>query len=77
MMTDTAVPGEVSPGGITQIKKELDGYQECSPSNSDMYSPTTTVVNDTGVSTVISLTDQFHICACPSNLDNLVNCDCM
>lgn len=49
-MTDTAVPGEVSPGGITQIKKELDGFPECSPSNSDMYSPTTTVMNDSGVS---------------------------
>lgn len=52
MMTDTAVPGEVSPGGITHIKKELDGFPECSPSNSDMYSPTTTVMNDSGVSSV-------------------------
>lgn len=50
MMTDTSVPGEVSPGGITHIKKELDGFPECSPSNSDMYSPTTTVMNDAGVS---------------------------
>lgn len=49
MMTDTSVPGEVSPGGITHIKKELDGFPECSPSNSDMYSPTTTVMNDSGV----------------------------
>lgn len=52
-MTDTAVPGEVSPGGITHIKKELDGFQECSPTNSDMYSPTTTVMNDSGVSTLV------------------------
>lgn len=52
MMTDTAVPGDVSPGGITHIKKELDGFTECSPSNSDMYSPTTTVMNDSGVSNI-------------------------
>lgn len=51
MMTDTNVPGEMSPGEITHIKKELDGFAECSPSNSDMYSPTTTVMNDSsGVS---------------------------
>lgn len=50
MMTDTAVSNEIPSDGITHIKKELDGFHECSPSNSDMYSPTTTtVVNESGV----------------------------
>jgi hypothetical protein len=48
MMTDPGVGGDVS-SGVPQIKKELDGFQECSPSNSDMYSPTTTVMHDAGV----------------------------
>lgn len=46
MMTDTNVAGEVSTGCLPHIKKELDGFSECSPSNSDMYSPTTTVMNE-------------------------------
>lgn len=45
MMTDTNV-AEVSTGCLPHIKKELDGFSECSPSNSDMYSPTTTVMNE-------------------------------
>ncbi|XP_068893565.1 steroid hormone receptor ERR2 isoform X3 [Tenebrio molitor] len=48
MMTDPGVGGDVS-SGVPQIKKELDGFQECSPSNSDMYSPTTTVMHDAGI----------------------------
>ena len=48
MMTDPGVGSDVS-SGVPQIKKELDVLQECSPSNSDMYSPTTTVMHDTGV----------------------------
>lgn len=43
--------GDELPGnGISHnIKKEdFDGtFQECSPTNSDMYSPTTTVMHDT------------------------------
>ncbi|XP_018575646.1 steroid hormone receptor ERR1 isoform X1 [Anoplophora glabripennis] len=46
MMTDTNVAGVVSTGCLPHIKKELDGFSECSPSNSDMYSPTTTVMNE-------------------------------
>ncbi|XP_044265892.1 steroid hormone receptor ERR2 isoform X1 [Tribolium madens] len=48
MMTDPGVGSDVS-SGVPQIKKELDGFQDCSPSNSDMYSPTTTVMHDTGI----------------------------
>ncbi|CAH0550131.1 unnamed protein product [Brassicogethes aeneus] len=46
MMTDSGVSGEVSPESVPQIKKEVDSgvYTECSPSNSNMYSPTTTTV---------------------------------
>lgn len=52
MMTDPGTT-EVSGGGVPQIKKELDSsFQECSPSNSDMYSPSTTVIHDVGVSKV-------------------------
>lgn len=39
--------GEVVSSDVSQIKKEFDGFVDCSPSNSDMYSPTTTVVTDT------------------------------
>lgn len=45
MMTDTGTT-DVSPDCIPHIKKEIDGFSECSPSNSDMYSPTTTVLSD-------------------------------
>ncbi|XP_019880248.1 steroid hormone receptor ERR2 isoform X2 [Aethina tumida] len=52
MMTDSGVSSDVSPGSVPQIKKELDsgGFTECSPSNSNMYSPTTTTVfNETNL----------------------------
>ncbi|KAG5877675.1 hypothetical protein JTB14_013920 [Gonioctena quinquepunctata] len=47
-MTDP-VAGEVSTGCVTQIKKEMESFSDCSPSNSDMYSPTTTVLNETSI----------------------------
>lgn len=39
----------LSPTNVPIIKKELDGFADCSPSNSELYSPptTTTVINDT------------------------------
>lgn len=51
MMTDTTnVPGNITQENVPIIKKELDGFAECSPSNSDMYSPsTTTVINESGI----------------------------
>lgn len=49
MMTDTGTT-DVSVDCVTHIKKEIDGFSECSPSNSDMYSPTTTVLSDTNTS---------------------------
>ncbi|XP_072391867.1 steroid hormone receptor ERR2 isoform X1 [Diabrotica undecimpunctata] len=61
MMTDT-LDGDVSTGCVTHIKKELDGFHECSPSNSDMYSPTTTtttVLNDNSIKSSNSEAD-FH-----------------
>lgn len=52
MMTDPGTT-EVTGGGVPHIKKELENsFQECSPSNSDMYSPTTTVMHDVSVSTI-------------------------
>lgn len=41
-MTDPGLP----PAGVPDIKKELDAFVECSPSNSDLmaYSPTTTTM---------------------------------
>lgn len=50
MMTDS-LDGEVSTGCVPHIKKELDGFHECSPSNSEMYSSptTTTVLNDSSI----------------------------
>lgn len=55
MMTDPGTT-DVTGGGVPQIKKELDSnFQECSPSNSDMYSPSTTVIHDVGVSTYLRL----------------------
>ncbi|KAF7262888.1 hypothetical protein GWI33_003929 [Rhynchophorus ferrugineus] len=45
IMTDPSL----SPTNVPIIKKELDGFADCSPTNSDLYSPptTTTVINDT------------------------------
>lgn len=43
-MTD---PGMAPTNNVPTIKKELDSFGECSPSNSDLYSPTTTtIIND-------------------------------
>lgn len=52
MMTDSSTTCEVvTASGVTHIKKEMENvFNECSPSNSEMYSPTTTVVHDVGVS---------------------------
>lgn len=53
MMSDNGVAtNDVSSGGgVPHIKKEMEvTFSECSPSNSDMYSPTTTVMHDQGVS---------------------------
>lgn len=48
MMSDGGVADELSANGVAHIKKEFEGtFQECSPTNSDMYSPTTTVMHDT------------------------------
>lgn len=52
MMTDSVTASDVvAASGVTHIKKEMEssGFAECSPSNSEMYSPTTTVVHDIGV----------------------------
>ncbi|KAL3287858.1 hypothetical protein HHI36_002316 [Cryptolaemus montrouzieri] len=48
MMTDTTVNTEVS-SAPSNIKKELDGFAECSPSNSNTYSPTTTMMHDPSI----------------------------
>lgn len=60
MMTDPNVGGDVSSCNVLNIKKELqDGFTECSPSNSDMYSPhsnstiSTTVLNESTTSITI------------------------
>lgn len=49
MMTDTGTT-DVTTDCVPHIKKEVDGFSECSPSNSDMYSPTTTVLHDSTTS---------------------------
>lgn len=49
MMSDNGAANDVS-SGVPHIKKEMEGiFSECSPSNSDMYSPTTTVKHDQGI----------------------------
>lgn len=50
-MMSEGVPDDLSGNGIVHnIKKEFEGtFQECSPTNSNMYSPTTTVMHDTPV----------------------------
>lgn len=51
MMSDSGgTSGEITPSTVTQIKKEEVHFTDCSPSNSDMYSPSTTVMHDVGVS---------------------------
>lgn len=58
MMSDNGAANDVSSGGVgvPHIKKELEGtFSECSPSNSDMYSPTTTVMHDQGVSICVDV----------------------
>ncbi|KAK9891074.1 hypothetical protein WA026_013398 [Henosepilachna vigintioctopunctata] len=52
MMTDTSVNvAEVTSAALTStaVKKELDGFTECSTSNSNTYSPTTTMVHDPSI----------------------------
>ncbi|XP_044745825.1 steroid hormone receptor ERR1 isoform X1 [Coccinella septempunctata] len=52
MMTDTPVHVEVSsaaPPPSSSIKKEVEGFAECSPSNSNTYSPSTTMVHDPSI----------------------------
>lgn len=49
MASNSPVGSEVSPNGVLHIKKEMvdsQSFAECSPSNSEMYSPTTTVMHD-------------------------------
>ncbi|XP_074042238.1 estrogen-related receptor isoform X2 [Leptinotarsa decemlineata] len=58
MMTDS-VTGDVSTGCVTHIKKEMEAFADCSPSNSGMYSPTTTVLNETIIRSADSKID-FH-----------------
>ncbi|GJQ66572.1 Err [Trypoxylus dichotomus] len=50
-MSDNGVAtNDVSSGGVPHIKKEMEvTFSECSPSNSEMYSPTTTVMHDQGI----------------------------
>ncbi|XP_018328922.1 steroid hormone receptor ERR1 isoform X2 [Agrilus planipennis] len=51
MMADPGTPSDVTSGGVSHIKKEMEAaFTECSPSNSDIYSPsTTTVIHDVGI----------------------------
>lgn len=50
MMTDNNMTRDSSPNGVPHIKKEMEGpFPDCSPSNSEMYSPTTTVMHDPNV----------------------------
>lgn len=49
-MSDNGVADDISPTSV-HIKKEIEmSFSKCSPSNSEMYSPTTTVMHDTNVS---------------------------
>lgn len=50
MMSDSGgATGEITPSTVTHIKKEEISFVDCSPSNSDMYSPSTTVMHDVGL----------------------------
>lgn len=52
MMSDSGVPStDINPTTVAHIKKEHDvNFADCSPTNSDMYSPSTTVMHEVGVS---------------------------
>ncbi|KAL1488065.1 hypothetical protein ABEB36_015433 [Hypothenemus hampei] len=54
-------PG-LAPGSIPTIKKEVDTFTECSPSNSNLYSPTTTTtgVNDNAIQSSDRIEYQEH-----------------
>lgn len=50
-MSDSGAPStEINQSTVAHIKKEHDVNFDCSPTNSDMYSPSTTVMHDVGVS---------------------------
>ncbi|CAH1995548.1 unnamed protein product [Acanthoscelides obtectus] len=52
MMTDTTASSptdDTSAACVPHIKKELEAFVDCSPSNSDVYSPTTTVMPEPSI----------------------------
>ncbi|KAF5273107.1 hypothetical protein FQA39_LY07597 [Lamprigera yunnana] len=61
MMTDSGSASDVT-GSVTHIKKEMDtGFTECSPSNSEMYSPTTTtLIHESGIEFNADTGSQFE-----------------
>ncbi|KAK4885082.1 hypothetical protein RN001_001353 [Aquatica leii] len=62
MMTDSGSTSDVTAASVTHIKKEMDtGFTECSPSNSEMYSPTTTtVIPDSGIDFTTDTGSQYE-----------------